>query len=362
MASLLHASLFFDLMNDRENYLATIELRGPEWIPCSVGFLPAAWKHHREALEDLVLRHTSIFKGFKRGNIDFDNVGHFRSGEYFIDTWNVVWYHAIDGIYGQIAIHPIDEWGKLATYKPPDSTRFTEDGPREDWAKARRNVESARKAGAITFGEGGNRFFERLHFLRGFQNLMTDFIRNPPELQQLIDLVISTNLRVIEKWLEIGVDIMSFQDDLGTQVSCMVSPWVFRRHLKPGYERMFRSCREAGSHVAFHSDGHILEVAGDLIGAGVTVINPQVRANTLEGIAKTMKGKVCINLDLDRQLFPFAKPEGIKEHIKEAVAILGSKDGGLMLSAEVGPDVPLENVEAICRAFEELCPPSTGYR
>jgi hypothetical protein len=341
-------------MNDRENYLATIEFSGSEWIPCGIGFLPGAWKRHRETLEDLVLRHPSIFRGFKRGSVDFDNMGHWRGGEYFTDTWGVVWYHAIDGIYGMIAKHPIDDWGKLPTYRPPDSTRFTEDGPREDWASMRANVEAARRAGALTWGEGGNRFFERLHFLRGFQNLMTDLVRNPPELQKLIDLVISANLHVIERWLEIGVDIMSFQDDLGTQVSCMVSPQSFRRHLKPGYERMFQPCRGAGSQVAFHSDGHILEVVGDLIEAGVTVINPQIRANTLEGIARMMKGKVCVNLDLDRQLFPFATPEKIRDHIREAISKLGSKEGGLMLSAEVGPDVPLENVEAICKSFEEI--------
>jgi len=305
----------------------------------------------------LVLHHPSIFKRFKKGSVDYDNMGHWNRGEYFTDMWGVVWYHVIDGIYGMIAEHPIDEWSRLATYRPPDSTLFTEDGLREDWSIVRKNVESTRKAGALTWGEGGNRFFERLHFLRGFENLMTDFIRNPPELQQLIDLVISTNLRVIRKWLEIGVDIMSFQDDLGTQVSCMVSPWVFRRHLKPGYERMFRPCREAGSHVAFHSDGHILEVVSDLIEAGVTVINPQIRANTLEGIARTMKGRIRINLDLDRQLFPFVTPQGIRKHIEEAVTKLGLKDGGLMLSAEVGPDVSLENIEAICKAFEELRPP-----
>jgi len=341
-------------MNERENYLATVEFRGPEWIPCNIGFLPGTWKRHRKALEDLVLRHPLIFRGFKEGSVNYDDMGHWNSGERFTDTWGVVWYHVIDGIYGQIAKHPIDDWGKLATYLPPDTTRFTEDGPREDWAITRHNVETARRAGALTWGEGGNRFFERLHFLRGFQKLMIDFLRDPPELHKLIDLVISANMRVVEKWLGIGVDVMSFQDDLGTQVSCMVSPRTFRRHLKPGYVRMFGPCREAGSHIAFHSDGHILEVVGDLIDAGVTVINPQIRANTSEGIAKTMKGQICVNLDLDRQLFPFATPSGIREHVKAAVIRLGSRDGGLMLSAECGPDVPLENIEALCRAFEEF--------
>ena len=57
-----------------------------------------------------------------------------------------------------------------------------------------------------------------------------------------------------------------------------------------------------------------------------------------------MTNKVCVNLDLDRQLFPFCKPEDIEEHVKA---------GGLMLHAECEPDVPLENTEAICQTLEE---------
>jgi hypothetical protein len=64
------------------------------------------------------------------------------------------------------------------------------------------------------------------------------------------------------------------------------------------------------------------------------------------------KGKVCVDLDLDRQLFPFATPQQVDDHIKECVTELGSPEGGLWLKAECGPDVPLENIEAVCTAME----------
>ena len=53
-----------------------------------------------------------------------------------------------------------------------------------------------------------------------------------------------------------------------------------------------------------------------------------------------------------------AKPIEIKRHIKEAIDVLGSKEGGLMLYAECEPDVPLKNIETICEAFEEYGGPS----
>ena len=43
----------------------------------------------------------------------------------------------------------------------------------------------------------------------------------------------------------------------------------------------------------------------------------------------------------------------IKGHVEEAVEKLGSGEGGLILSADIYPDTPLENIEALCQAFEE---------
>ena len=63
------------------------------------------------------------------------------------------------------------------------------------------------------------------------------------------------------------------------------------------------------------------------------------------------KGKVCLDLDLDRQLFPFCTPQEIDDHVRQAVETLGSPEGGLWLRAEIGFDVPLENIDAICAAL-----------
>ena len=81
------------------------------------------------------------------------------------------------------------------------------------------------------------------------------------------------------------------------------------------------------------------------------MLNPQVRANGLEGLVRECKGR-CADLDLDRQLFPFATPAQIDAHVREVVEKLGAPEGGLWLTAECADDVPLENIEAICQALE----------
>jgi uroporphyrinogen-III decarboxylase len=115
---------------------------------------------------------------------------------------------------------------------------------------------------------------------------------------------------------------------------------------------IYRPFVGAGHDVYMHTDGHIIEIIPDLIDCGVRIINPQVRANGLDNLARVCKGKVCVALDLDRQLFPFCTPADIDAHVREAVETLGAPEGGLLLSAEIAPDVPLENVEAICAALQ----------
>jgi len=312
-------------MTHEENHLRTIEFRYPEWIICNVSLMPATWNKYREDLEDLVMRHPIIFgEQNKNPNREYGNFGGTYQEGTHTDNWGCVWKNISGGLDALVVEHPLSDWSKLDTFVPPTS-------------------------GGMPHGF----MYMRLYYLRGFENLMIDFAEDPPELHKLIDMVLNYNMAEVEKMLANKPNMVGFGDDLGNQTSLPMSPEHFRKYLKPCYAKIFGACRDAGAHVYLHSDGHILEIIDDLIECGVTVINPQIRANTLDGLVKTCKGKVAVNLDLDRQLFPFCTPEEIDEHVKEAVVKLGSKEGGLMLTAECEPDVPLENIEAVCQALEK---------
>jgi hypothetical protein len=128
--------------------------------------------------------------------------------------------------------------------------------------------------------------------------------------------------------------------------------------------RMFAPCRERNIPIRQHTDGRVLEIIPDLIEAGVKVLNPQIRANGLDGLREMARGKVALHQDLDRQLFPFAGDSEIAEHIAAVHEGLNTPDGGLLLYAEIEPDVPPGKVDVICTALEEVCglpePPPGG--
>jgi hypothetical protein len=110
--------------------------------------------------------------------------------------------------------------------------------------------------------------------------------------------------------------------------------------------------------VALSSDGRLLDVVPDLIECGVSVHDPQLRPNTVAGIARSYKGKLCASVDLDQRGFPFMTPAEIREQIKEVVGELARPEGGLMLSACINDAiVPLRNIESIVESMERFCFP-----
>lgn len=346
------------------NFLKTIQFDTPEWVPCSVGFLPATWIKHREALEDLLLRHPRIFPWHKKGSVDFDQKTMsnplYESGRH-TDCWGTVWDNIERGLDSMVEVEPLVDWARFDSWKRhlPSPLKDDQFGPRPSWEQVRKNLEAARARGDLAGGGGlpHGFFFMRLYYLRGFDNLMLDFASDDPRLHELIAILESYNAAVVRRYLDLDAEIMYFGEDLGMQTSLPISPAMWRRFVKPTYEAVFGPCRDRGVPVYLHSDGHILEIIPDLIETGVRILNPQIRANGLEGLQDVARGKVALNQDLDRQMFPFATPDAIEAHITEVFEGLYLKKGGLMLLAECGPDVPLENIEAICRAMERLCRP-----
>ena len=346
-------------MDARENWLRAVEFRYPQWIPCRVVFSPLTWRVHREDLEKIVLAHPRLFPDYSRENANFyeEMPAAYRQGEYYRDNWGCLWYNVQEGLEGQVVEHPLADWRALDTYRLPDPLRQTERGMR-DWEEIKRTIEERRKRGLLVMGDG-ERLFDRLYFLRGFENLMMDFVHEPPQLTRLIGMLEEYEMRLINKWLEIGVDVIAFHTDIGAQDRLMISPASFRKHIKPMFMRLFQTCRRAGVHVYLSSDGRLLEIVDDLVECGVSVHDPQLRANTLEGIVRAYKGKLCADVDLDRQGFPFMTPTELRAQIKQVVDAMAMPEGGLMLLAAVygGAEIPLRNIAAICEAMEDYCFP-----
>jgi uroporphyrinogen-III decarboxylase len=114
-------------------------------------------------------------------------------------------------------------------------------------------------------------------------------------------------------------------------------------------------CRKAGAQVFLHSDGHVMHIMDQLIECGVTIINPQDLVNGIANLEREVKGRVCIQLDIDRQsIVPFGTRAQIRGLIEEEVKRLGSARGGLGMTVGFYPPTPPQNIDAVLAAMEEF--------
>jgi len=133
----------------------------------------------------------------------------------------------------------------------------------------------------------------------------------------------------------------------------MLPPRHFREFIKPSYQRLMQSARDAGCVVHVHADGDLRMLLPDLLDCPVDVINLQDLVNGIDWIAEHLTGKVCVDLDVDRQsITALGDPVQIDALMRTEVERLGSPQGGLMLIYGLYPGVPLQNVKAVMDAME----------
>lgn len=298
----------------------------PETIPVSAGLLPAAWLKYGEKLKPLCKEYPQFLPHVP----DLSNPNSFTPQSYhvgnFTDEWGCVWSNVDEGMESIVTGHPV---------------------------KTREDINSlaipANRDGRLPHGF----MYLRLLDLRGFEEAMFDFAEECDELQILIDKVLEYNCYQIEAVIEKAGDIMYFGDDLGMQKGLAIGKDKWIKYLKPCYKKMYDIVHAHGKQVYMHTDGMIYEIMPDLHEIGVNMVNPQYRANGLDNLVRICKGKIPINLDLDRQLFPFATPSQIDDHVRECVEALYLPQGGLGLTAELNYEIPIDNMAAVLEALEK---------
>jgi hypothetical protein len=340
----------------RETVLRAVRFERPERIPMVFHINSACWHAYEpDALQDLMEAHPLLFPGFRR-SADRAAPAHAPNayrGRPYTDPWGCVWETCEDGIVGAVTGHPLADDDALDTYTPPDPE--TTDGTFPiDWARVTERLAKARENGGLCAGglPHGHTFL-RLQDLRGYAALLLDFADDNERARRLTAMVEQFNAAVVRKYLSFGVEWMSYPEDLGMQRGPMISPELFRRFIRPSYERLTAPAKEAGCIVHMHSDGDIRALLDDLMAVGFDVLNLQDLVNGIDRIRGTLKGRVCIDLDIDRQVVTrFGTPEAIDALIREEVTALGSPEGGLMMIFGLYPGTPLANVAALMDAME----------
>lgn len=344
------------MLSPRQNYLETARFGKPDSIPVSVLINDAMWAVYREELEAVVLRYPELFH-HTAGAVDYHSM-HFSAQEnddrHVTDVWGCEWVYPLRYMDGAVISHPLKSLDDLESYTPPVSPYSRQLTDRE-WQDVIAAAEEDKRCGRLVSGGTDHGIMLLRHtYLRGFENAMLDYMDEDERLYALFDMIVGYYLPLVNHHIRRGADVLYFAEDLGTQAAPIIGPDTFRKWIAPAYNRLMQPCRDAGVITWLHSDGHILELTDILLESGVDIINLQDLCNGIDQIAQTVKGRACIDLDIDRQkVIPFGTPGDIDDLIHEEVVKLGSPNGGLMFTCGLYPPTPPENVDALCRALRK---------
>jgi len=94
--------------------------------------------------------------------------------------------------------------------------------------------------------------------LRGMEQTLIDLITDEPAGLLLADRRFAVQEKMARRTLEAAggrIDVLWLGEDLGTQMSPMISMDVFRRHFKPRYQRLVDAGKAFGARVMIHTCG-----------------------------------------------------------------------------------------------------------
>jgi uroporphyrinogen decarboxylase len=201
--------------------------------------------------------------------------------------------------------------------------------------------------------------FEMAWHMVGMETFMVDLAMGESYVPALLDRVKAFTIGVGEALTALGVDAIWMGDDFGTQTGLMISPRMWRRIFKPRYREIIEALRSVNPEVivAFHSDGAVAPLLGDLIEIGVDVFNPvqpNVPGHEPDALKREFGNDLAFWGAIDQQhLLPNGTPQAIETDVAEKIGVLGDGGGYLCAPAHIiQADTSMAHVNAFIAAVK----------
>ncbi len=275
------------------------------------------------------------------------------------DEWGIIWKSGAadrDLTMGHPYKGPFSEsWDSLDEYEFPDP--YNESRYRY-WKFPIKSIAKDRYLlGTVTL-----LFIHNLSSnLRGFSQIMVDFVKNPNKVHTLIDRITEifyTEIQLLKEKCP-KLDAMMFFDDLGTQKSPFISPRLFRKFYYEPYKKIIDLTHDLGMDVILHSCGQIKELLPTFADLGIDVMefdSPNMTGvENFKQYAEQQKMAFWLSSNI-QTTFSRGTPQEIEDEIKYYVKEVGNNNGGLGFYEYLDHNVlkvSKENVKALHRAMKK---------
>lgn len=218
-------------------------------------------------------------------------------------------------------------------------------------------VRQAHAAGRFTIGSIGH-MYETAWQIRGYEEFLMDTLDRPAWAECLLERLAVNNLAKAKAFARAGVDMLHCGDDVANQQTTMFSPPMWRRMHLSRWARVWGAAKEIhpGIRVWYHSDGNVTDIVGDLIEAGMDILNPvQPECLDTDALHRRYGRRITFDGCIGTQsTMPWGTPDEVRARVKEVIEKYGQQ-GGLMVAPThvLEPEVPLANIDALFEACRE---------
>ena len=300
-------------MKSKERVNRAMEFNNPDRVPIS------SFHFKTEKITDL--------KKLKKYKSDISMTSFFEQKTvidemHHYDEWGCKW--CTPTLVGEVVENPLTDWDMLKDLKTPDY--FT----KKNFSILK--ISKLLSGSKFLVGYLPDMFFHRAFFLRGYQNLMCDFIEERENTERLLDIITDHTASLIEKYAEYKVNGVLMCDDFGLQNALMLSPAMFRDFFKPRYKNLIDITHQKGMKFILHSCGYIIDIIDDFIEIGLDCLQlDQLDNMGMDILIERFGGKICFFNCVDIQsVMPRNDHKEIYDYGRRMVKGFSSARGGFI--------------------------------
>ena len=200
----------------------------------------------------------------------------------------------------------------------------------------------------------GTHYFIDYMRLRGEEQAYVDIIENPDIvdycLTRLCEFYYDMTARSFEALPAGAITMVSFGEDMGSEIDLLMSRAHFRRFIWPHLKRVADLVHECGAKVFVHSDGAIAKIVQDFVDMGADMLDPvqwRLPDMGVEKLKVQYGARLAFHGAIDNQkTMPFGTAEDVREEVRRNISVLGE---GYVLGPchAIQPVSPPENTIAL---------------
>jgi uroporphyrinogen decarboxylase len=218
-------------------------------------------------------------------------------------------------------------------------------------------VEACHADGYPVFGYAGS-IYEWSWWLRGMEQFLMDLVSEPALAEAVLRKVETHTTRLALATAAAGVDVLCFYDDAGMQRGMQIAPGLWRRYVKPAWNRVLDAVRSRYPHARFflHCCGKIEAIVPDIVDLGFHVLHPiQPECMDFADIYRRFGSRIVPAAAISAQrTFPFGLADDVRHEVYRLAGIAADRRTIFTPSNRVQPETPWANVVAFADACRML--------